>query len=234
MSHYLVNMNRRESAKIRMIFCPHAGGSSLGYLKFIQACPGDIELFILDLPGRNRVINEPWPIQWEEILERIFSEIIKDHRPTIFLGHSFGSLMALELSHRFLESHHQTILGISGLNAPTLSRWKTRRKITKLPDIEFLAELKKIGHSDEDLPEHFLNLIKSDLKMLDNYLPSSRRTMTTLVFGGQEDPVTTLEGLTDWEQVVELKSPPFIYPGNHFHFLLEHIQLIMRELHNLI
>jgi surfactin synthase thioesterase subunit len=234
MSQYFVSVTKRKEARVRLIFCPHAGGSSLGYLRLQDACPLDVDLFILDLPGRNQFFEESWPRPWQDIIRVLSPEVIKDPRPTIFLGHSFGALIALELAHVFSLQKRPLVLGLSGLNAPTKNRLKSRRKISRLPDVEFAQEIGKFHEGNLVLPPAFLHIIKSDLKMLDDYSPTPKNRMPSLVFGGSEDQLTSLNGLSDWGELVDLKSPPKIYAGTHFSYILESIQPIIEQLYQLL
>lgn len=234
MSQYLVSVSHRSSAHVRMIFCPHAGGSSLGYLKFQEACPPGIDLFILDLPGRNRLHYDTWPEAWSELLPKVSLEVSEDLRPTIFLGHSFGAIVAFELARKFSESKKPIALGLSGINAPTEKRLKTRKKLSKIPDVEFEAEINQINGGAQALPPAFLKLIKADLSMLDAYSSPPKTLLPALAFGGSEDHLTTLEGLKDWEELVDLRACPRILNGRHLSYILENIQPIIEDLYQLL
>jgi surfactin synthase thioesterase subunit len=146
------------------------------------------------------------------------------------VGHSFGSLVALELADMAARKGHKVLLGVSGMSAPTTTYWKEREKISRLPEIEFIEKLKALGEFSADIPAQFLHLIKSDFAMMEDFPLRGRRNVPALVFGGTLDPLTSEERLAAWSELVDLKRPPLLYVGNHFQFFINHIEPIIKEL----
>lgn len=216
--------------KTKLIFIPHAGGSCLSYSRLIKEVPHDIDLQILDLPGRNQFYRDPWPISWAELISSLYQRLEPNNVRMIIMGHSFGALVALELAAFCTQKGHEVVLGISGMNAPVSEYWSQQKKISRLPEIEFIEHLKIFSEVPDSVPVQFLQLIKADFAMMENFSIPSKRAIPALVFGGSLDPLTTYSGLEAWERLVDLKRSPQIYPGNHFQFFLNHIGLIIKEL----
>jgi surfactin synthase thioesterase subunit len=214
---------------LRLLFIPHAGGSMLSYGKFYQRPHPEIEVEILDLPGRNKYINDEWPIPWEKLIPILYERVRHDQRPTIIMGHSFGSLVAFMLASYMHDNGHKILLVASGLNAPTEENWKQRERISRLPEIEFKERLKRLGQIKDDIPAQFFNLIKSDFIMLESFPLGKKSPIPALSFIGSEDPLTSFQKAQAWGELVDLQHPPFTLTGNHFQFFLNHLNTIMEE-----
>ena len=95
----LIRLKPSSEAHARLITFPHAGGWTSAYQEW--QIPNSLELWCIQLPGRGPRFLEPAYTS----LERLCADVIDALQPTIdagipfaFFGHSFGSLVALEVS----------------------------------------------------------------------------------------------------------------------------------------
>ena len=100
----LASVRPQENAHVRLIAFPHAGGSATAYR--LWELPPEIELFAVQQPGRGLRHAEPSCSSLDELCNGIIEAL----RPTLdvgipfaFFGHSFGSLVAVEVA-RTLEA----------------------------------------------------------------------------------------------------------------------------------
>ena len=100
----LTLLKAQESPHARLICFPHAGGSSTAFRAW--ELPEHMELWAVQPPGRGPRFAEPEI----ESLEALCEAIVDALRPTLdegvpycFFGHSFGCVVAVEVSHRLAE-----------------------------------------------------------------------------------------------------------------------------------
>jgi surfactin synthase thioesterase subunit len=145
-------------------------------------------------------------------------------RPFALFGHSMGSIAAFELA-RLLQRggcSGAEMLIVAGASPP--SRRPERREIWKLPDAEFIEELRIMnGTPDELLRDReammlLLPVIRRDLEVAESYRPEARvRVACPLVaLGGTCDPDVSPEVIEKWgsHSIGEFQSHTF--DGDHF------------------
>src|SRR5690606_11694759 len=94
---------------------------------------------------------------------------------------------------------------LSGRNPPHCPRQS--RDIDHLNDREFIQEIEKLGHlspaiiNDPELMKYFLPIMRNDTRLLRNYKPSpdSQLQCPLHVWGGDQDPFTSLQTLSGWK-----------------------------------
>lgn len=105
-SSWIYNRKPNPQAKIRLFCFPFGGGGASIYREWQAECPDFIEICPIQLPGRENRMSET-PIDQMETLVSLLAADLKPlmDKPFAFFGHSFGSLIAFELT-RFLRHHH--------------------------------------------------------------------------------------------------------------------------------
>ena len=113
----------------------------------------DVEVCVLQLPGRGRRLFEAPPTSMDQIIEALLEEFQPiQEAPIALFGHSFGALVAFEFARRlgainFSPQH----LFVSGQFAPQLP--DPEAPIRHLPDREFIAE---VHRRYDGIPEDIL------------------------------------------------------------------------------
>lgn len=95
----------KVDAQIRLFCLPYGGGGASIYRDWQNDLPDSIEVCPIQLPGRENRLDEK-PINNVNTLVNLLAENIQSEFdiPFAFFGHSFGSLIAFELT-RYLRKH---------------------------------------------------------------------------------------------------------------------------------
>ncbi|MFH8989994.1 thioesterase II family protein [Streptomyces sp. NPDC017940] len=90
------------NAGIRLLCFPHAGGSASVYHTLSAAVAGNIEPLIVQHPGFQERLGEPFAERAEEVVAAVLAALPApgDGTPTILFGHSMGALLAFETARR--------------------------------------------------------------------------------------------------------------------------------------
>jgi medium-chain acyl-[acyl-carrier-protein] hydrolase len=223
---WFVRPNPSRNAKLRLFCFSHAGGAASAYHAW-QAALDDVEVWAVQLPGREARVQEPLISDLQFLAQKI-TDATTDHlnKPFIFLGHSMGAVVAYETARELnrrglpLPLH----LYVSGRPAPHLP--PVDPPLHDLPDAELLFELKrrfdglpKVILAEPDLLALFLPILRSDLKMMEThqFLDQPRLSVSLSAYCGQDDRIMNPANLAAW---ADLTSGVFHHrqlPGGHFY-----------------
>ncbi|MEW6993764.1 thioesterase II family protein [Colwelliaceae bacterium MEBiC 14330] len=211
--------------KARLFCFPYAGGNSATYSKWQEYLPKNVELILIQPPGRTTRLFEQ-PFDSMEALVADLSTAITDllDKPYLFFGHSLGSRVAFELLCQ-LQSKQLTMpecLIVSGSSAPHLKRdaimdWQQS-------DEDFITSLKTLGGTPSEFFEHeeliklSLPMLRADFKISDLYRAKViKLPLQFHVLSGTEDHDITEENLLAW-QALSAKDITLNYiNGGHFY-----------------
>lgn len=227
--------------KIKLFCLPYAGGSANIYLSWRKKLANNIELCPLELAGRGRRYNDPFYESIDVAADDIYKSVetqISNNEFALY-GHSMGSILAFELSHRLQER-----LGVlpkhiffSGHRAPDVPR---RDKDTYLlPNEEFKQELLNLGGTpkevleEEELLDFFLPLLRADFKIIENYLYKDKRSKLNCnitVLNGKKDDLT-LNDITQWRKHTDKYCNIIMFDGDHF-FINDNGEDIVKIINN--
>ena len=209
------------------LFCfPYAGGGAAVFRQWSSLLPEGVDLCPIEIPGRGKRFGEP-------LFKRLVPLVIEVtealgpflDRPFAFFGHSMGGLIAFELT-RHLRRRGKELpefLFISASEPP--HRLKPRDRITyQLPDAEFLKELERLGGTPPEVLKHrelielFLPVVRADIEIMETYRYSEEAplSMTTVVFGGEQDSEVSLNDLQGWRDQTSGSFHLHPLPGDHF------------------
>jgi len=217
------------SPKKVLICFAHSGGGASVYHHWEKLLSPEIEIWRVQLPGREE--------RWDERLERSMPELIAKicdgltlslrniHIPYLFFGHSLGSLVtfetARELRRRNMKLPQQLI--VSGREAPQCP--DPDPPIRDLPEKEFLIELRKYEGTpesffqDPDLIKFFLPILRADFTLGETYQYRDEPPLDCplTVYGSVADPNLTTEGLRAWEKQTTNDFQLRMFEGHHFY-----------------
>ncbi|GLV87987.1 thioesterase [Streptomyces lavendulae subsp. lavendulae] len=161
-------------ALARVYLFAHAGGSSAAYADW--AHPGRaVEFVAVQLPGRGARFGEPSIANVTDLAEQIASAI-PDDLPYGLFGHSFGALLAFEVSRaiRARGKRSPVWLGVSAFPPP--DGIPAAQPLHKLPGTELLHELSRRFDAipqevleDEELAELVTEYVRADYEALETY-----------------------------------------------------------------
>ncbi|MDI1352434.1 MAG: thioesterase domain-containing protein, partial [bacterium] len=103
---WISNRKKQEDAQVRLFCFPYGGGGASIYRGWQQSFPDSIEVCPIQLPGRENRMEEK-PLDNINTLVELLAYHLnpKFNLPFAFFGHSFGSLVAFELT-RYLRRNN--------------------------------------------------------------------------------------------------------------------------------
>ena len=140
----------------------------------------DIELQLLELPGRGSRYDEPLCESIDDMVNDSYSLISRqlDGFPFAIFGYSMGSLIAYELTHKFHQNQKPVHTFLCAREAPHICYNKS--KISALSDNDFKMEIASLGGTPKQLLENsemysfFAPILRADYKALENYTFSKK------------------------------------------------------------
>ena len=230
------------NADLKLICFPYAGGSASTFLPWIKSLPDNVELIIVQAPGRGSRIGE---LAYSD-MQALIGDLIKNipsilNKPYILFGHSLGSRIAFELMNQlkilnYALPQHFIASGSRGPHHKC-----TKESIYNLPHDEFIEELKSLNGTpqsvleNKELMELFLPLLKADFEIADRYCYKGevRLNCPISVFGGEYDVDICLSKLNSWGDFFETDVDVNLFPGNHF-FIDSQSKLVQQKVNYII
>lgn len=233
-------------AKLKLFCFPCAGGTTSAYSKWHNYLPQEIEINLIQLPGRSHRIEEPPFTDFLPLINTLTSELKPYlNKPFAFFGHSMGATLAFEISRQLRREHHliPTHLFAAACPAPH-SRIKTF--IHKLPETEFIAELQHRYNAipqsilnNKELMQIFLPCLRADFTMIETYTYVLEKPLDCpiTVFGGLQDKAININDLEYWRVETNEIFNLEMFTGGHF-FLQDHqssfLQSLCRKINEVI
>jgi surfactin synthase thioesterase subunit len=236
----------RRQARIRLFCFPYAGGSSLIYRNWPTNLSEEVEVYLLELPGRGNRIREPAHTRLDALVQDIFKVIIPYlSKPFAFFGHSMGALVGFELS-RYLRRVQAPVpaqLFVSGRSAPQIV--DADPPTYDLPEAEFIQAVRSLNGTPREVLEHpelmslMIPLLRADFSVCQTYSytvePPLDCPITAL--GGLQDNEVARENLEAWREHTTSDFKLRMLPGDHF-FLnscqAQLLRIVSQGLHQLV
>ena len=222
------------------LFCfPHGGGAAAEFVRWARLLRS-FEISAVQLPGRGSRLAEPVLTRMDDLVAEVVG-IIPTGAPYAMFGHSFGALVAYEVTRelrragRRLPEH----LVVSGFPAPSTPR--TEPPLHHLPDDALLDEVARRhgGLSGEVLadPERKARVaryLRADYQILETYEWHAEAPLPVplTVFGGTEDAFGP-DALRAWQRHASGEIGLRYFPGDHFYFR-QHRETVLRTLAEII
>jgi medium-chain acyl-[acyl-carrier-protein] hydrolase len=178
------------------------------------------------LPGRESRLRET-PIARIEPLVTALEEHLSPFmtEPFAFLGHSMGTAVAFELTHRLRAQGRPTprVLALAGRRAP--HRVSHHNPVHDKPDDALIARLRELDGTPEEvlasqeLMSLILPVIRADFALVETYRPDLSRPpldCPLLVYGGADDEDASREELEAWRDLTTGFVNAHVLPGGHF------------------
>lgn len=219
-----------------LLFCiPHAGGSTLSYVKWKKYLDERITFVPLDLPGHITRQSEPLCESFMQVLEDLYQNIVKtisktDEDYAIF-GHSMGALLAYQL-YAILEEKNNRLpkhLFFSGRWPPYVNK-KVDNEIKDYDEfkkyITHVGNMDRLIYDNEKLGDYFYNIIYTDLKLLDTYpvdaKPHNINSGITVMWGAADDSMS-YKDVSAWRKVAAGSISFQLVAGTHL-FPIENVE----------
>ncbi|MGW3679883.1 thioesterase II family protein [Streptomyces prasinus] len=219
-----LGVGTRPAPRFRVVAFPHAGGWPSAFRSWAQVLPEDVELVVAQLPGRGARINEPPQTRVGPLVDALVRGLADLPRlPYAVVGHSFGSVLAYELT-RAMEQKGLAphLLAVSARQAPCFPSEPPFAHLRS--DAELLEHLLDIGGitpqlmSRDDLVRPSLRAIRADLEAMEHYeRPLSGTGVPVLALGAADDPVVVAERLHLWSLETTGAFSRLMFTGGHFY-----------------
>lgn len=224
---WILKPRPNADARFKLFCFPYAGGGSSAYRTWTADLPADVELCLVQLPGRESRWKDA-PFLGMADLIATAHDGLREHfdRPYAFFGHSLGGLVAFELARalRASGSRGPSHLFVSAHRAPQLPN--PHPEMRHLDDGLFVDEIKRryggIPQAVLDTPDLLqlvLPCLRADFTVFETYqyLDGPRLEVPISAFGGTTDGYVKREALAEWAAQT---SQPFslrMLPGDHFY-----------------
>lgn len=230
---YMSNPNKwfifpkpNPGASLRLFCFHYAGGSAQTFYAWPQNLPPNLEIGMVQLPGRGKRLAEQ-PITRLLPLSRIIAQALEQYidKPFAFFGHSLGALLCFETARNLRRENHlePAHIFISATESP--HRRNPDEPLSTLPKTELIMKLHEFNGTppgvlqNDELLELFLPTFRADLELYDTYEyhPETPLSCPFTIYGGIEDHEVERERLAAWSEMTSGPSKIRMFPGGHFY-----------------
>ncbi|PIB36292.1 hypothetical protein BFP72_13260 [Reichenbachiella sp. 5M10] len=215
--------NFEQKAKLFMFHSMGAGASM--YDHFIYNAPEGTDVYAVQLPGRENRKNEDRYTDFGQLIDDLESAIVPLlDTPFVMYGHSFGGMVAFELSRRLRNKYGKEPLHFfsSATMAPQMSvTWKNR-DVLKQSAISSNSEQKLLGLmnyiDDINYVKKILPILRLDMVLLTtyDYQVEQKLNCPITVFSAIEDEVTLPEEMAPWQEHTASEFRQELVHGDHW------------------
>ena len=230
--------------KMKLFCLPNAGGSAnMTYMPWKRHLPSTVSVIPIEPAGHGPRMIEPLVDTMEEVMADLYAQVRPhlDGTPYAIFGHSMGSLLTYELSHKLIEAGHQApvSLFVSGRKPPHHPSVKVGYNLPREGLKQFITEL---GGTSADILNNdtFFDmvepLIRADLTLVDTYEYREKNRVLDcpiVVLNGLSDPLTTVEHMEEWKHYTTGEFAIHHYEGGHF-FLHNDVEDICAKIANAV
>jgi len=222
----------RGGAVAQLICLPHAGASA--YRDWLPRLGPAIEVLPVQLPGREARFAEPLVRSVGELVDAMLDAVLERVRgPVAVFGHSMGALIATSWRTRSPHGARRRCT-CSCPVTPAPHRPQQGPVLHTLPDQEFIDHISTLqGKSSEvlehpELMESLRGVLKADYELCETYRHPRREPLSVPItaLGGENDPDTRGERLTDWARLTTATCTARWFSGGHF-YLHDHVDELL-------
>lgn len=228
----------RPDSAFRLFCFPYAGAGASVFRSWAQEAPTGIEVYGIQLPGREFRLREPLLTDVNAVVDAIAPEMadLLD-KPFAIFGHSLGALIGFELTRRLqaLSLPTPQRLFVSARQAPQVPL--EGKQIHLLPEAELKAELRdyagtpEVVLQDDSLMSLLLPVVRADIGMNETYQYVSELPISCPIsaFAGLRDSKVRVASVEAWAEQTTEDFKLHCFDGNHF-FLKEHYLAMLEHI----
>ncbi len=209
--------------RLRLIVFPYAGGGPSAFVTWQAQLPADVEMRVVQLPGRGGRLTELPVRQLERVVAPLATALLP-LGPLVFYGHSLGAFVAFEVARYLRRLRHTQMLKliVSGQRAPQLPQ--RTPMVHAWPDAEFIADLRAQAGTPEavlanaELMQLLLPMLRADFALCETYGYRAEPPLAIPItaWGGETDPKVTGAELAAWQVQTQMPLQMRRFAGGHF------------------
>lgn len=226
---WLVALDPRPGAHVRLICAHHAGGSSLYFDTWSELLPAAIEVIAVNLPGRGNRWNEPHVCSLDVVVRELCDALVGYlDRPYALFGDSIGALVCFEVIRELRRRGEMLPLRLfaSGMVAPHIVWWDPDAPLHRLEDaalfdglVRDAGMLDEASLSNTELQAVMTPVLRSDLEIAETYEYSDEPPLAVPITAsrGVDDILLTFDQLDGWARHTDARFEHLTFPGSHFY-----------------
>lgn len=232
MTRVLIDGRREDPVATLLVCFPHAGGNAVDYHTVEPSLDDQLRVVAYQPPGRTIRHSDLPPPDLGWILDELAEPLatLTEERDVVFLGHSFGGLIAFEAAHRLREMGRKLprLLIASASLPPSCieaasAQWDYPATCTSGELFDYLVAT---GGVPSELVEHrnaFLPMMPSlqaEYEVLRSYKLADRPALSLpiVTIAGDRDQLVSANAMEHWKDLfAEVRACHSIDAG-HFYF----------------
>lgn len=222
---WLKNYSPAAQPRLRLLCLPYAGAGASAYRPWAKALPSEVELYALQLPGREARRREAPYTRLEPLIETLARLVAGlPPLPLALFGHSLGAIIGFELARRLRGQYgiNPIHMFIAGQAAPQLP--PSTQPLHLLPDGAFIQRLREYNGTPEEILQHteilqmLLPALRADFAICENYAyyQDAPLNCPLSVFGSSDDSQVSQEDLLAWSFQTAQSMTFHLLKGDHF------------------
>lgn len=235
----------RPQASLRLFCFHYAGGGASAFRLWEHHLPPDIELALIQLPGRENRTSEKAFTHLTPLVDKLTTVLMPFFdKPFVFFGHSLGALISFELTRQLRRQQKPTPLHlfVSGNRAPQRPASTAEEPLHLLSDDEFVQKLREYNGTPEAVLQHaelmdlLMPLLRADFSVYETYLYQEEEPLSCDIsaFGGTQDPKVSREDVEGWRAQTKGYFTARMLPGDHFFLHSAQAQLLQAVSQDLV
>lgn len=209
----------------QLLTLPYAGAGAGIYRPWQQYSNGSLTLRPIQLPGREEEFNEPFHATFAEAAARTADRIraAAGSDPYVLFGHSYGSVLAYEVTHHLLASGgplpEQLILSGSVSPRHRGPQWISDDDEQAVADLVRLSGDTAGALVHPELRALLLPVIRADIQLLSGYRPSTLQPLPIpmTILRGTDDTTVPVPEWLDWSAFTSAEFRSLEMPGGHMY-----------------
>ncbi len=208
---------------VPLLCLPFAGAGASYYFPWRKVAPAEFVVTPLQLPGRERLIDEPPYPSIQAAAAGLLATARQHPGPIAIFGHSMGAILGYELAQAVIaDGGAVTHLFVSGSQGP----WNGRTEYASgLSDDEFLAQVQQFAgysHPAFEFPEMrelLLPTLRADVAMHESYVASELPPLNVPITAirGLDDHLVSADAAARWREATTGQFEALEVPGGHMY-----------------
>lgn len=209
---------------------PFAGSGAGFYRPWRKLESNRFTVIPLQLPGREEQFRQEPFTDAATAARRLAPDLIRQagENPVAIYGHSLGAILAFELARELERLGQVRLIHLFPSGSP--GPWTSRpRRATGLDNEDFLARVLEFAgyqheaFNDPEMRDLFLPLLRADVAMHENYVPSEAPALRVSVTAmrGADDALVPASDLTQWAETTSGPFDMLEIPGGHMYLVDE-------------